>query len=128
MADATVPSAITVLLMPATRQLFPEQERDFPALVVDVPATTVTPLISEEKLKVHWSPAVWAPPLDASVIGTVTVLPGVPDADPIDSTTLCPEAMVCSPSRITALTKKLRVTFVYRTLWDTRAVGLLPRE
>ena len=57
-ADATVPSAITVLLMPATRQLFPEQDRDFPALVVDAPATTVTPVISEEKLKVHWSPAV----------------------------------------------------------------------
>jgi hypothetical protein len=46
-ADATVPSAITVLLKPATRQLFPEQDRDFPALVVDAPATTVTPVISE---------------------------------------------------------------------------------
>ena len=52
-ADATVPSAITVLLMPATRQLFPEQDKDFPALVVDDPATTVTPVMSEEKLKVH---------------------------------------------------------------------------
>ena len=49
MADATVPSAITVLLMPATRQLFPEQEMDFPALVVDAPATTVTLVISEEE-------------------------------------------------------------------------------
>ena len=48
MADATVPSAITVLLKPATRQLFPEQETDFPALVADAPATTVTPVISEE--------------------------------------------------------------------------------
>jgi len=47
-ADATVPAAITVLLMPATRQLFPEQERDLPALVVDAPAATVTPVISEE--------------------------------------------------------------------------------
>jgi hypothetical protein len=49
-AVATVPSAITVLLMPATRQLFPfpEQERDFPASVVDFPATTVTPVMSEE--------------------------------------------------------------------------------
>jgi hypothetical protein len=47
-AEATGPSAITVLLMPATRQLFPEQEMDFPALVVDVPATTVTPVMSEE--------------------------------------------------------------------------------
>lgn len=53
-----MPSAITVLLMPATRQLLPEQERDLPALVVDVPAATVKPVISEEKLKVHWSPAV----------------------------------------------------------------------
>jgi hypothetical protein len=47
-ADATVPSAITVLLMPATRQLFPEQERDFPALLVAAPATTVTPVILDE--------------------------------------------------------------------------------
>ena len=47
-ATATVPSAITVLLMPATRQLFPEQERDFWALVVDAPATTVTLVISAE--------------------------------------------------------------------------------
>ena len=47
-AVATVPSAITVLLMPATRQLFPEQESDFPALVVDVPSTTLTRVISEE--------------------------------------------------------------------------------
>jgi hypothetical protein len=52
-ADATVPSASTVLLMPATRQLFPEHDKDFPALVVDDPATTVTPVMSEEKLKVH---------------------------------------------------------------------------
>jgi hypothetical protein len=47
-ANATVPSAITVLLMPAARQLFPEQERDFPALVVDAPAATVTPVMSAE--------------------------------------------------------------------------------
>jgi len=48
-AEATVPSAITVVLIPATRQLFPEQEMDFPALVADVPATTVTPVISDEE-------------------------------------------------------------------------------
>jgi hypothetical protein len=47
-ADATVPSAITVLLNPSIRQLFPEQERNLAALVVDAPATTVTPVISEE--------------------------------------------------------------------------------
>lgn len=57
-ADATVPSEITVLLKPATRQLFPEQESDFPALVVDAPAATVTLVISEEKLKLHCSPVV----------------------------------------------------------------------
>jgi hypothetical protein len=43
--------------MPATKQLFPEQEIDFPALVADAPATTVTPVISDEKLNVHCSPA-----------------------------------------------------------------------
>ena len=47
-AVATVPSAINVLLMPATRQLFPEHETDFCASVVDFPATTVTLVISEE--------------------------------------------------------------------------------
>jgi hypothetical protein len=87
-AEATVPSAITVLLMPATRQLFAEQERDFPALVVDAPATTVTPVISEEKLKDHWSPVAWAPPVDATVIGTVTVPPAVPDPDASERVTL----------------------------------------
>jgi hypothetical protein len=109
-ADATVPSAITVLLIPATRQLFPEQERDFPAAVVDAPAATVTFVMSEEKLKLHCSPVVWAPPIDATVIGTVTVPPAVPDPDPIDSTTLCPKAIVCNPNRITVVRKILRIT------------------
>lgn len=128
MADATVPSATTVLLKPATRQLFPEQDRDFPALVVDAPATTVTPVISEEKLKVHWSPAVCAPPLDASVMGTVIVPPAVPDPEPTDNTTLCPKATVCNPSRMAVVRNILRVTFVYRTVAGKRAVGLSPRE
>ena len=56
-ASATGPSAITVLLNPTIRQVFPEQDSDFPAFVADVPATTVTPVISEEKVKDHWSPA-----------------------------------------------------------------------
>lgn len=128
MATATVPSAITVLLMPAARQLFPEQESDFPALVVEVPAITVTPVISEEKLKVHWSPVVCAPPADETVIGIATLPPGVPDPDPIESTTFCPVAIVCNPSRITALRRILRGTLVYRATRGKRAVGLLPRQ
>ena len=79
-------------------------------------------------MKFHWSPAVWAPPLDASVIGTVTVPPDVPDPDPMESTTLCPEAIVCNPSRITVLRKILRFTFVYRSVGGKRAVGLPPRK
>jgi hypothetical protein len=47
-AVATGPSAITVLLNPTIRHLFPEQERDFPAAVVEEPAVTVTPVMSEE--------------------------------------------------------------------------------
>jgi hypothetical protein len=47
-AEATVPSAITVVLKPATIQVFPEQVMDLPALVADAPATTVTLVISEE--------------------------------------------------------------------------------
>ena len=50
---ATVPSAMMLLFKPKIKQLFPEQETDFPALVADAPATTVTPVMSEEKLKVH---------------------------------------------------------------------------
>ena len=42
-----------LLLNPTIRQLFPEQETDFPAFVAEVPATTVTPVISAEKLNVH---------------------------------------------------------------------------
>ena len=57
-AEATVPSAITVVLKPVTRHVFPEQVMDLPALVADAPATTVKPVISEEKLKVHCTPVV----------------------------------------------------------------------
>lgn len=46
-AVATGPSAITVLFNPAIRQLFAEQERDFPAAVLEEPATTVKPVMSE---------------------------------------------------------------------------------
>ena len=47
-AVATGPSAIAVLLNPTIRQLFPEQERDFPAGVMEESAATVTPVMSEE--------------------------------------------------------------------------------
>ena len=86
-ATATWPSAITVLLNPTIRQLFPEQERDFPAAVVDAVATTETLVMSEEKLKVHWSPEVCAPPADERLIGRTTVPPAVPVADPSDRVT-----------------------------------------
>ncbi len=86
-ATATWPSAITLLLNPTTRQLFPEQDSDFTAALVDVPAATETPVMPEEKLKVHWSPAVCAPPADVRLIGRTTVPPGVPAADPMDNVT-----------------------------------------
>ena len=123
-----MPSAITVLLMPATRQLLPEQDRDLPALVVDAPATTVKPVISEEKLKVHWSPAVCAPPLDAREIGTVTVPPAVVEPDPTDSTMLWPKAAVCNPTSTKVERRILRVTFIYRAGVGKGAVGLYPRQ
>ena len=56
-AVATDPSAMMLLFKPKIKQLFPEQETDFPAFVADAPAATVTPVMSEEKLNVHWSPA-----------------------------------------------------------------------
>jgi len=86
-AVAKVPSEITLLLNPTIRQLFPEQERDFPAAVVDAVATTETLVMSEEKLKVHWSPEVCAPPADERLIGRTTVPPAVPVADPSDRVT-----------------------------------------
>lgn len=46
-----------VLFNPNTRQVVPEQETDFWAAVAEPPATTVTPVISEEKLKDHCNPA-----------------------------------------------------------------------
>jgi len=57
-ANATVPSAIVGLLTPIMRQVIPKQVRDFALFVVDGPAATATPVISEEYLKDHWSPAV----------------------------------------------------------------------
>ena len=86
-AVATGPSGMMVLLNPTIRQLFPEQERDFPAAVVDALATTETPVMSEEKLKVHWRPEVCAPPADVRLMGRLTVPPGVPVVEPMDSVT-----------------------------------------
>jgi hypothetical protein len=122
-ATATVPSAIVLLLNPAMRQLFPKQETDFPAFVADVPATTVTPVISEEKLNDHWRAAVWAPPVDVKLIGRATVPPGVPDPDPMDSVTLCPKAIVCKPSRARVMSS-LRNRFAYRRGRISGRIGL----
>ena len=47
-AMATGPSAMAVVLNPTMRQLFPEQERILPALVVDDAAATVTLVTSGE--------------------------------------------------------------------------------
>jgi hypothetical protein len=75
-------------LNPTIRQLFPEQESDFPAALVDVPAITVTPVMSEEKLRVHWSPEVCAPPAEVRLMGRTTVPPAVPVVEPIDKVML----------------------------------------
>jgi hypothetical protein len=96
-ATATGPSAITPLLNPNMRQLSTEQERDFAASVVDVPGTTVTPAISEEKPKDHWSATACAPPVDVRLIGIVTVPPGVPYPDASERVTLWPKAIVLNP-------------------------------
>jgi hypothetical protein len=84
-----VPSATTLLLNPKTRHLVPEQETDFCAVVAEGPANTVTPVMSEEKLNVHWIPTIWAAPEDAKLIGIDTVAPAVPEPDPVESAALC---------------------------------------
>lgn len=66
-------------------------------MVVDAPATTVTPVISEEKPKDHWNATACAPPVDVRLIGTVTVPPGVPDPDASEIVTLWPKAIVLNP-------------------------------
>ena len=127
-AVATGPSGITLLLKPTIRQLFPEQESDFPAAVVDAVAATDTTVTSEEKLKVHWSPEVCAPAADARVMGSTTALPAVPVVDPRDNVTLCAKAKLCKLSRTKVLRRIFRATLVYRTVRNKRAVGLSPRE
>ena len=89
-----MPSAIAVELKPKIRQLFPEQVTLLPAFVVDGPATTVTLVISEEKLKDHCSPAVCAPPDDVKVIGRAIVEPAVLEPEPIPTATLCPNERI----------------------------------
>ncbi len=95
-AIATTPSAITLLLNPTIRQWFPEQERVFPAFVVDVPGTTVIPVMSGETAKDHSKPLACAPPADITLIGTATVPPAVADADPMDRVTLCQRQLLVS--------------------------------
>ena len=89
MAIAIVPSATTLLLNPKTRHLVPEQETDFCALAAEGPANTVTPVMSDEKLNIHWMPTIWAAPEDVKLIGIDTVAPAVPEPAPVESTALC---------------------------------------
>jgi hypothetical protein len=99
-AVATTPSAIAVLFRPKMIQFVPEQETDLPAFVAEAPAITVNPVMSTEYESVHWRPAVWAPPLEATLMGRETVPPGVPEPEPIDSVTLCPRSAIGSNRRI----------------------------
>jgi hypothetical protein len=89
-AVATGPSAITVPFNPAMMQGFPYplQVTDFPAAVEDVPAATLKLVTSEEKLNVHWSPEVCAPPAEERLIGRTTVPPAVPVAEPSERVTV----------------------------------------
>ena len=110
MATAIGPSAITVSLNPKMRQLFPEQERLFPAPVADDPAATVTPVMAEEKLKDHWNPVIWAPPVDVRLTGTETVPPAVAVPDPMDNSMLCANAIGCETSRVRVI-KSMRTEY-----------------
>lgn len=98
-ATATVPFAMTLLLNPTIRQLFPEHEIDFPASVAAVPATTVTPVMSEGKLNVHCRPVLCAPPVDAKLIGRAIVPPGTLEPDPSERVTLCAHAAAPKASK-----------------------------
>ena len=104
------PSSSTEAFNPMMRQLFPEHERLLPASVVDEPATTVTPVISGEKPKDHWSPAVGAPSADVRVMGREMVPPAVADPDPIDNVMLCANASDDETSSVSVI-KSLRTKF-----------------
>ncbi len=64
------------------------QEMVFPAAVEDAPATTEKLVMSEEKLNVHWSPEVCAPPAEVRLIGRTTVPPAVPVVEPSERVTV----------------------------------------
>jgi hypothetical protein len=119
-ATATWPSAITLLLNPTIRQLFPEQESDFAAAFAEVPATTVTPVMSEEKLKVHWNPTTCAPPADVRPIGTAIMLPGVADADASERVTFWLRATAFDPI------KPRKVTPKYKNFLTNTRIGIEP--
>jgi hypothetical protein len=106
-AIATGPLAMTLLFNPTIKQLFPTQDTDFPALVADAPVATDTFVMFEEKLNVHWRPAVCALPESARLIGSATVPPGDAEPDPMDNETLCPNAVDSKPSKARKM-KKLR--------------------
>ena len=52
-ATATVPSAITEVLIPSSKQVDPPQAMDFPAPVAEAPATTDTPVTSVPYARDH---------------------------------------------------------------------------
>jgi hypothetical protein len=86
------PSSSTEALIPLMRQLFPEHERLLPASVADGLATTVTPMISGDKPKDHWSAAVGAPSADVKLMGSEIVPPAAPEAESTDNAMLCANA------------------------------------
>ncbi len=64
-----------------------DQLTDFPAADAAEPASICeTAKRDPSKLRVKLTPATWAPPWDARLIGTMTVSPGLPESLPIEIT------------------------------------------
>lgn len=113
---------MTVALNPTMRHLVPEQERILPALVVDDPATTVTPVMSDEKLKDHSNPEVWAPPVDVRLIGTETLPPAAAVPDPMDNVMPWANASDDETSSVSVI-KTLRFKFCQSSGEDRRSTS-----
>jgi len=93
-AFAIVPLLIAVVFMPYSTQMLFAHVMLFPAAVAELPAATVTLAMSLLKEKLHWTAATCAPPDDARAMGTVTVPPGVDEADPMERAMLCPREII----------------------------------
>lgn len=117
---------MTVEFMPKIKQVFPVQSTDLLAFVAEVPATTLTLVMSDEKLNDHWRPATL--PEDAMTTGRLTVPPGTPEPDPRVSVTPCPKVVTAKASKIRNMETRSFPIGRVSARREKPIVGLSPRR